>query len=554
MLWLGLGRLFRSEKRQELRVILRIFSRKNNIDEGFKVMNCIFKRMLLAVVLVLGAQHFAHADKPHRSSDLGRKRGVSSWAEICKARKSAVVQIFTCCNHFDLFEPFRPPEQSGAAGSGVLISSDGYVLTNFHVVESAIGIYAQTSLSGKERFELEFVGGCPQRDVALLRFSEKSLDRFKKISKQPDMPFVDLGNSDNVVEAQPIMLLGHPGAEEEVKITVGFVKGRTVGSGGALIQTTAPVNQGDSGGPFFNERGEVIGLCVAKKIDSECFGYIIPVNNITLMFDDLVNTKILRLPFWGMGFIPTNSSTRAYLKCPEEGIYLSEVLPESLAAKAGLARGDIIVAVDDRKLDESGYLFVDWTEEKVSIIDYMNRLVIGSNVKYTYYRDGKMYEFVAQAKSRVPQRVDFFYPAFEKLPDYEIFAGMVISQLTINHIMLMSQAGIGLEKTLAKYASDDGDLEPRLIITSIFNTSKIQLSRAFSRRVMLLDKVNGKRVTTIEEFRAAILEGKGKDFITFETEGGAFVALPLKEILEEESRLSDIYCYKQSSLVDSLKR
>lgn len=517
----------------------------------------MIKKILKVFGLILfSLGSFFHLEaKQHRNFDGSTRQKSSSWAEVCKAHKNAVVQIFTCINQYNLFEPFRPPEQAGAAGSGFFISNDGYILTNFHVIEGAVGTYAQTSLSGKERFELEFVGGCPQRDVALLRFTPYSLERYKKIAKQKETPFLTLGDSDNVVEAQPIMLLGHPGAEEEVKITVGFVKGRTVESGGALIQTTAPINSGDSGGPFFDENGRVIGICVAKRIDSECFGYIIPINNVTLMLDNLSNTKILRLPFWGIGFIPTNDSTRAYLKCPEEGIYLTEVLVDSLASKAGLARGDIIVAVDDRKLDESGYLFVDWTEEKVSIIDYVNRVVIGAEVKYTYYRDGKKQEVFSKAKARTPQRVDYFYTSFESLPDYEIFAGMVVTQLTINHIVQMSQAGIPLDKTLAKYArSEEGDLEPRLIITSIFNTSKIHLSRAFSRRVMLLEKVNGKRVTTIKEFKEAILDGKNKEFITFETEGGAFVALPLQEVLEEEHRLSNIYCYKPSKLVDLLKK
>ncbi len=509
--------------------------------------------LLFLAALGAGLQQPAYAKKIFRSGDGVQKR-PSSWSEICKERKSAVVQIFTCRNHFDIFEPFRPPEQGGASGSGVFISSDGYALTNFHVVEYAVGIYAQTSLSGKERFELEFVGGCPQRDIALLRFTPSSLDRFRKISKQKDTPFVDLGNSDNIVEAQPIMLLGHPGGEEEVKITVGYVKGRTVGSGGALIQTTAPVNSGDSGGPFFDDRGNVIGLCVAKKIDAECFGYIIPMNNITLMFDDLVKNKLLRLPFWGICFIPTSQSTREYLRCSEEGVYISEVLPGALAEKSGLKRGDVITSVDGRKLDESGYLFVDWTEEKVSIVDYLNRLPLGSDIKVSYCRDGKILATSVKAAARQIMRVDYFYPGFEQLPAYEIFAGMVVSQLTINHIMLMSQMGVGIEPALAKYAQEEGDLEPRLLITSIFNTSKLHLSRALNRRVTLLDKINGQRVTTIEEFRKAVLDGKKQEFVTIETNGGAFVALPLKDVLEEENRLSDLYCYKQSDLVASLKK
>lgn len=508
----------------------------------------LFLRFLLVIIIAL-SQNIA-AKKPRNG---GYDRLMTTWADICKDKKDAVVQIFTYRSHLDIFEPFRPPEQSTVFGSGVIISDDGYLLTNFHVVENAIGIYAQTPLSGKERFRLEYIGGCPQRDVCLLRFSEESLNRYKKITNRTEMPAVELGDSDKIVEAQAIMLLGHPGGEEEVKITIGYVKGRTVNSSGALIETTAPANHGDSGGPFFDENGLVIGLCVAGKVGSECFNYIIPTNNILLMLRDLNENLILRLPFWGILFIPTTASTRAYLKCPEEGVYLSDVIDEGLAKKVGLQVGDIITAVDNKSIDESGYLFVDWTDEKISIIDYVNRLAIDSEVSVTYYRNGAMNTTKLTLSSRQPNVVDHFYPCFEPSPEYEIFGGMVVSQLTLNHVLAMAQAG-ALEQALIRYTQDNGSLEPRLLITCIFNTSQLHLSRAFPRRVSLLNKINGQKVTTIAEFRDAVLAGKNQEFFTIETENGAFVALPLQEILKEEERLSQIYFYEKSSLVTELTK
>lgn len=506
-----------------------------------------------AFLLAVLAVSFALDARPHRSAENVGRRAFLTRADICKERKSAVLQVFTYCNHLDIFEPFRAPEQSMARGSGVFISGDGYALTNFHVVENAVGIYAQTSLSGKEHFKMEFVGGCPQRDVALLRFTSESMERYKDITNQKSVPFVELGDSDKIVEGDAIILLGHPGGEEEVKITPGYVRGRTIISGAALIQTTAPVNPGDSGGPFFDEHGQMIGLCVAKKVNAECFGYIIPTTNITLMFDDLVSNKILRLPHWGLSFIPSNASTRAYLKCPEEGVYVADICVGSLAAQAGFKRGDIVTAINGRKLDESGYLFVDWTPEKVSVTDYINRLTIGSDVEISYYRNGISGSANITSAVKKVSEVDFFYPCFEEQPSYEIFAGMVVSQLTLNHVMAMVQSG-GIELALMKYTQEESVLEPRLLITSIFNTSALHLSRALTRRVNLLSKINGRQVSTIKEFREAVLAGKKEQFLTIETESGAFVALPMQEILKEEDRLSELYHYKQSDLVFLLKR
>lgn len=502
-----------------------------------------FFLLILSLVAVTQA-------KPKRS---GEAKERFRWTDVCRKNKSAIVQIFSYRNHYDIFEPFRAPEQSAVSGSGVIITDNGYILTNFHVVESTVGIYAQTALTGKERFKLDYIGGCPQRDVALLRFSSDAMDKYKKMTNCSVLPEVSLGDSDKIVEAEEIMLLGHPGSEEEVKITVGYVKGRTSSAGGSLVQTTAPVNHGDSGGPFFNMYGEVIGLCVAKKIDSECFGYIIPINNITFMFDDLMNNKILRLPRWGIGMIPTTPATRAFLKCAEEGVYLTEVLPNYTAAEAGLKRGDIITSINGKKIDESGYLCVDWTEEKVNIADYFNRIPLGSIVDVQYYREGFRRTIEIKLTTRNIDPVDYFYSSFEKEPEFEIFAGMVVSQLSLNHVFAMGQSAL-LEKSLMRYAHDENDQEPRLLITSVFNTSQLHLARVLAQRPCLLDKINGQRVTTISAFRNAILNGKDDEFLTIEAEGGAFVALPLQEVLKEEARLSALYCYKESSLVDLLKK
>jgi S1-C subfamily serine protease len=499
------------------------------------------KKSKLFIMLLVSCQQLICStlleSKPH-----GR-----SWAEISKIRKNAVVQIITCTNAYDFFEPFRSPQQGQACGSGVFISDNGYILTNFHVVENAVGIYAQT---GKERFDLEFVGGCPQRDVALLKLTGDSLARFQKNSGQRETPYVEFGDSDKVVDAQMIMLLGHPGGEEEVKITIGHVKGRAVIDDEAYIQTTAPINFGDSGGPFFDEKGNVIGLCRAKKNGSECFGYIIPINNIRLVLEDLMKGGIVRLPFWGFESTPTKPSTRSYLKCPDEGIYLTKIEAKSLAEAAGLEKGDIITALDDHKIDESGYLSVDWTEEKVSTQDYLSRKKTNSTLKVSYCRAGKSQIVQIKVMTGEQKNIRYFHAGFEDLPEYEIFAGMVVAQFSINHLMTLSRMGGWMEPALVQAVQDD---ESCLIITSIFNTSNVKRSRAIQRLGCILTTVNGQAVRTISDFKRAILAGKQCEFVTFETKGGEFIALPLKDVLKEEEGLSEIYCYKQSDLVGELK-
>jgi hypothetical protein len=273
------------------------------------------------------------------------------------------------------------------------------------------------------------------------------------------------------------------------------------------------------------------------------------------MFKNLCSAKIVQQPRWGFISVPASESTRAFLKCPEPGIYISKVYSYGLMYKSKMQAGDIVTAIDGQPLDAFGYLSVDWSDIPVSLDDYIQRLPLSIDCSLTYYRDGKKNTALVRVQQPEKLAVDMFYDTFEEQPLFEVFGGMVVSQLSLNHIITANALGMSLEQEMTKYAQLADGIGPRVIITSIFATSVLHLARVMSvgPQVTLIKKINGVVVNTIAEFKNAILSHKKDQFLTIEVEGGAFVALRLKDILAEEERLSTTYGYQQSDLVAQLK-
>ncbi len=253
---------------------------------------------------------------------------VLAWTEIFQRSKNSVVQIFTYTNGYNVLEPYKSPEQGHCRGTGFIISSDGYILTNFHVVNQAVALFVQLPEFGREQFDVEYVGAIPSYDIALLKFSDKSLQDITERLASKELPYLTLGNSDNVTEAQRVMAIGYPLGEQNIKIAVGEIAGREATPVGECMQTTAPINGGNSGGPFFNEYGEVIGICVMKAVakDIEGVAYVIPIDRAKTILEELFKARIVHSPYWGLSISPTTEDTLRFLQCPVEGgIYVEKV-------------------------------------------------------------------------------------------------------------------------------------------------------------------------------------------------------------------------------------
>ena len=230
-----------------------------------------------------------------------------------------------------------------ASGSGFIISENGYILTNYHVVEKASAI--QVTTYGDEKHDATLIGYDEGNDVAVLKIEATGLT-----------PVV-LGSAKQMNVGEAVMAIGNPLGELTFTYTQGVISAlnRSVTVSGTsynMIQTDCAINEGNSGGPLFNEYGEVIAIVSAKYASSEIegLGFAIPIDNVlTLVEDILQNGRVTGRPSMGIT-VTTVTEGVAQQYNLKVGACVNQVVEGSCAETAGLKQGDIITAIDDQKV------------------------------------------------------------------------------------------------------------------------------------------------------------------------------------------------------------
>lgn len=294
------------------------------------------------------------------------------------ATKGAPVRGRGISPGMDPFESFfgrqRPPETS--YGSGIIVSSDGYILTNNHVIENAQRI--NVALGDSRSFEARLIGRDPETDVAVLRIEGEQL------------PTARLGDSENVEVGEWVLAIGNPfGLNQTVTAGIISAKNRRLNGparGQARIedffQTDAAINPGNSGGALINLKGEVIGMNTAIFSRSGGYmglGFAIPANLARGVMDSLINTGTVQRGWLGVGIqnlTPDVAQSAGYTGT--DGAFVNMVQDNSPALAAGLKKGDIILAVNSKPVDSDD-----------TLRSYIAGLVPGKDVKLDIFRDGK---------------------------------------------------------------------------------------------------------------------------------------------------------------------
>src|ERR1035437_8517055 len=271
-----------------------------------------------------------------------------------------------------------------SGGTGFLIESDGYILTNNHVIEGADKI--EVRVGDRDDYTAKVVGRDPATDLALL-----------KIEGSRPFPTVRLGDSDRIRVGEWVMAIGDP-FNFEKSVTVGVIsgKGRYAGLSRAtqsfesLLQTDAAINFGNSGGPLVNVAGEVVGINTAISSRAQNIGFAVPVNVARRLLPQLKKGKVER-GFLGVGIESINKKSQdAFdLKAPE-GALVTTVEAGKPADKAGLKHDDIITKVDDVAVKTNR-----------DLIDYVSGKGPGSKITIAFLRDGKEKTAVATLEERL---------------------------------------------------------------------------------------------------------------------------------------------------------
>ncbi len=263
-----------------------------------------------------------------------------------------------------------------SSGSGFVISEDGYVVTNHHVVESATGVTV-TMYDGTE-YAAKIVGSDSTNDIAVL-----------KITENVQLQAVSIGSSTALNVGDQVVAIGNPLGELTSTLTVGYVSAKerdvtTEGTTINMIQTDAAINSGNSGGPLFNSLGEVVGITTAKYSGSsssgatiEGIGFAIPIDDAMPLVDDFINYGYINSAFLGVMVSEMDASTADYYGLPV-GAYVQEVTAGHCAEKAGLKVKDIIVALGEYEVGNLSEL-----------TKALRKFKAGDTTTITVYRGGR---------------------------------------------------------------------------------------------------------------------------------------------------------------------
>ncbi len=265
---------------------------------------------------------------------------------------------------------------AAASGSGFIITEDGYILTNHHVIENSNSI--KVSLYNGETYEAELIGYDESNDIAVIKIDAKGLT-----------PVV-LGSSDDLNVGDEVVAIGNPLGELTFSLTSGYVSALdreiTLSSNVTmdLIQTDCAINSGNSGGPLFNMYGEVIGITNAKysgngssnEASIDNIGFAIPIDNVRSIFKSIIENGYVSKPFIGVSIADVSAETQSY-GLPA-GAAVKEIVEDSPAQKAGLEINDIITEVNGKEIKSSS-----------DLSDTVKGASVGDVLKLKVYRQGK---------------------------------------------------------------------------------------------------------------------------------------------------------------------
>ncbi|WP_439490618.1 S1C family serine protease [Algoriphagus sp.] len=320
-----------------------------------------------------------------------------------------------------------------SSGSGVIISSDGYIVTNNHVVDKATEV--EISLENNKRFIAKVIGTDPTTDLALLKIEATNL------------PFVRFGDSDNTRIGEWVLAVGNP-FDLTSTVTAGIIsaKARNIGilrdvennlSIESFLQTDAVVNPGNSGGALVNLAGELIGINTAIASQTGTFNgysFAVPSTLVKKVMDDLMNFGTVQRGLLGVNIQNVSPELADYLEenfPVEQGVYVGGVNENSGGAEAGLKKGDIIISVDGRA-----------TNNVANLQEMVARKRPGDKVEVEYIRNGKTHKTTATLKNfsgdteivrrEIPKTYEYEGVVFEDVNDkvksqLEIAGGAVIS-------------------------------------------------------------------------------------------------------------------------------
>jgi Do/DeqQ family serine protease len=388
------------------------------------------------------------------------------FVEIAKKSINTVVHVKSASSNSSdfsiedfLFGRAQKRPQVGS-GSGVIVSSDGYIITNHHVIETAEEI--QITTNDNQSYEAKIIGSDEQNDIALL-----------KIESSEDLPYAVFGDSDSTQIGEWVLAVGNP-FNLTSTVTAGIIsaKSRSLDPTGrttqSYIQTDAAVNPGNSGGALINEKGELIGINTAIQTQTGSYvgySFAVPSNIAKKVIEDILEYGIVQYGFLGVTGTSLNSARAKELDVSDtEGFYINGIDKESGAKSAGIKIGDIIKDIDGIKIskfsDLKGYLNTKRPNDIVNI-----------NLK----RDNESRKVSVQLNRN--ERINFYLIGILKNMSQK-----ELSEKELNQGVKISEFNSDYKNYWEDYGVKEGDVIKKIngtVINSISDIDKIVKSRNY---------------------------------------------------------------------------
>ena len=417
-----------------------------------------------------------------------------SWPIVQEKYRNSVIQLLVRRGVYDAWRPYAPPEDEEVTGTGFLIDPT-HIATNAHVVLNALSIIGRVPNRGKEDISIFIESICPEKDVAICKL-EHRLDSIPlPLSEDPINP------------TEEVLAIGYPLGQEGVKFSTGIVAGFhphlsaeppekiqifTLEETTSFIQTTVPVNEGNSGGPLINRKGHVIGIISSGYEEAQSISLAVPIQAIKT----LRNRKSLlcNVPRLSLEWAPVT------LMMDPKGIRVACVYPDSFlyseqGPTQGLDKGDIIteISFDNRKFtfDDYGDILPESCSNggchRMRLVEAIELIPYGAQVEVLLCRGKQWYKLTAPFLPRNVPRIEFVFPHYHPF-EYKFLGGMCVTSLTRNHC-------IDWER-LRVYVMGKQRYRPRVVITQVFPDTVF--SRIFPVGDLLW-KINGKKIYTLDD-------------------------------------------------------
>jgi serine protease Do len=380
--------------------------------------------------------------------------------------------------------PQRAPHRMQGSGSGVIISPDGYILTNNHVVDGAQEV--TVTMADKQVYKAQVIGRDDKTDLAVLKIAAKGA-----------LPVAPLGSSADLKVGEWVLAIGNPfGLGHTVTAGIVSAKGRVIGAGpyDDFIQTDAPINPGNSGGPLFNMNGEMVGINTAIIASGQGIGFAIPVDLVKPLIPQLEATGAVTRGYLGVSIQAVTPELAKGLKLTErQGALVSDVVSGSPAAQAGIRRGDVIVSYNDEPIKDAHDLPA-----------LVAKTPVGERAMVTLRRDGQ--------SQKVPVTIG-------KLPTERVTSAESSKEG-------QSHWGLQLQDVPPQMARQRGLMASGVMVVGVEPGSPAE--RAGLQRGDIIREVNRQAVQSVQDVRDALAKADSQDAVVLlvqRDQGSVFVAM-----------------------------